>query len=82
MRTAATGVSRTASRSPRFEGWNLVPMAGVPLVGLLFANRINTIADGWRDAGDILSHFLRTDGDKIAASAAHYRAANPSNGRR
>lgn len=81
MQSAATGVGMTGGRTPRFEGWDLAPLAGVPLVGLMFVGRLNTIADTWRESSDILADVLKSDSEKITRSAAHYRAANPSGGR-
>ncbi|PZG17901.1 hypothetical protein [Nonomuraea aridisoli] len=81
MHSTATGVDLTGNRTPRFEGWNLAPLAGVPLIGLMFVGRLNTIADTWRDTSGILSNVLRDDSDKITRSAANYRAANMDSGR-
>lgn len=72
---AAEGVGLVRQRTPRFEGWNLVPLAGVPAVGLLFAGRFNAIADTWDDSAGILSDVLLTDSGKVGRSAANYRQA-------
>jgi hypothetical protein len=75
MDDSATGVDTVKERTPRFEGWDLAPMAGVPIVGLMFVNRLNTIADIWRDSAGILSEVLRTDSGKIDKAADNYVAA-------
>lgn len=79
MDGSATGVDAVRQRTPRFEGWNLSPMAGVPVVGLMFVNRLNTIADTWRDSAGILSEVLRTDSGKIYQAADNYVAAARAN---
>ncbi|HUR02001.1 MAG TPA: hypothetical protein VM347_05650 [Nonomuraea sp.] len=78
MEDSATGVDTVKQWTPRFEGWNLIPMAGVPIVGLMFVNRLNTIADTWRDSAGILSEVLRTDSGKIYKAADNYVAAERS----
>ncbi|MEU7853302.1 hypothetical protein [Nonomuraea sp. NPDC049141] len=79
MDGSATGVDTVKQWTPRFEGWNLIPMAGVPIVGLMFVNRLNTIADTWRDSAGILSEVLRTDSGKIYKAADNYVAAARAN---
>ncbi|MGN9786407.1 hypothetical protein ACTMTF_33625 [Nonomuraea sp. ZG12] len=75
MDDSATGVDTVRQRTPRFEGWNLAPMAGVPIVGLMFVGRFNTITDTWRDSAGILTEVLRTDSGKVSKAADNYVAA-------
>lgn len=75
MGDTAESVRQVSQRTPRFAGWNLVPLAGVPVIGLAFVNRLNTIADTWIDSAGILDDLLRTDSARIARSAANYRQA-------
>ncbi|MEU4578000.1 hypothetical protein ACBI99_38610 [Nonomuraea sp. ATR24] len=75
MGDSAIGVDSVKQWTPRFEGWHLAPMAGIPIVGLMFVNRLNTIADTWRDSAGILTEVLRTDSGKISTAAANYVAA-------
>ncbi|MFG1941923.1 hypothetical protein [Nonomuraea sp. NPDC048826] len=75
MTEAAEGVGLVRQRTPRFEGWNLAPLAGMPVVGLMFVNRFNTIADTWSDSAGILRDVLVTDAGKISRSALNYRRA-------
>lgn len=78
MSGTADGVGLVRERTPRFEGWNLAPLAGVPVIGLMFVNRLNTISDTWRDSAGILRDVLRTDAAKVGRAAANYRQAeNP-----
>ncbi|MFI7616275.1 hypothetical protein E1286_11145 [Nonomuraea terrae] len=81
MQSTATGVNLAGNRTPRFEGWNLAPLAGMPQIGLRFVGRLNAIADTWRDSTGILGNVLRDDSDKIIKSAANYRAANLDSGK-
>jgi hypothetical protein len=75
---AAQGVHLVKDQTPRFEGWNLVPLAGVPLVGRMFVGRYNRVSDTWRDSAGILHNVLRADSDKVARAAQNYRnAENP-----
>ncbi|NUW44885.1 hypothetical protein [Nonomuraea rhodomycinica] len=76
MDSSATGVETVKHWTPRFEGWQLIPMAGVPIAGLLFVNRFNTVSDTWADCAGILSGLLRTDGGKIVKAADNYHAAD------
>ncbi|MFI6602716.1 hypothetical protein ACIBHX_41230 [Nonomuraea sp. NPDC050536] len=62
--------------TPRFEGWNLAPGAGVPVIGLLFVNRLNRIADTWSDCARLLREVLEDDSKKLASVAARYRTAH------
>lgn len=78
MDDSATGVDAVKQWTPRFEGWSLAPMAGIPIVGLMFVNRFNTIADTWRDSAGILTEVLRTDSGKVAKAADNYVAAQRS----
>ncbi|TDD12824.1 hypothetical protein E1292_00780 [Nonomuraea deserti] len=75
MDASATGVDTVKEATPRFEGWDLVPLAGVPIVGLMFVNRFNTITDTWKDSAGILSEVLRTDSGKVSRAADNYVAA-------
>ncbi|MFI7454724.1 hypothetical protein ACIBQX_45135 [Nonomuraea sp. NPDC049714] len=75
MDDSATGVDTVRQWTPRFEGWNLAPMAGVPIVGLMFVGRFNTITDTWRDSAGILTEVLRTDSGKVSKAADNYVAA-------
>ncbi|QYC38711.1 hypothetical protein Nocox_05420 [Nonomuraea coxensis DSM 45129] len=75
MTGSATGVQGVRQRTPRFEGWNLAPLAGVPVVGLMFTDRFNTIADTWNDSAGILSDVLHKDAGRVTLSAHHYRQA-------
>ncbi|MEU4226753.1 hypothetical protein AB0F17_20850 [Nonomuraea sp. NPDC026600] len=79
MDDSATGVDTIKQSTPRFDGWNLIPMAGVPIVGLMFVNRLNTVADTWRDSAGILSEVLHTDSGKIYKAADNYVAAERAN---
>ncbi|MER7363342.1 hypothetical protein [Nonomuraea wenchangensis] len=79
MTDSGDGVHLVKQRTPRFEGWNLAPLAGVPVVGLMFTNRFNTIADTWRDSAGILGDVLRRDADKVTLSASNYRQAEQAN---
>lgn len=72
---SADVVETLGRNTPRFEGWNLAPLAGVPLVGLLFVNRCNVIADTWADCTGVLSEVLRGDGSKLHRAADNYIAA-------
>ncbi|SDH82421.1 hypothetical protein SAMN05421869_103341 [Nonomuraea jiangxiensis] len=77
MDGAGQGVHQVNQRTPRFEGWNLAPLVGVPIVGLWFVGRYNNIADTYRDSATILGNLLKNDSTKLITSAANYRAANP-----
>ncbi|MBG0815340.1 hypothetical protein [Planomonospora sp. ID82291] len=82
---AATEVQGTVDGTPRFEGWNLVPLAGVPLVGLLFVNRLNAVADTWADGAKILRETLGSDAERLMRVAATYvqvERANEARGNR
>ncbi|NUW33745.1 hypothetical protein HTZ77_20230 [Nonomuraea sp. SMC257] len=76
MDSSATGVDTVKHWTPRFEGWQLTPMAGVPIAGLLFVDRFNIISDTWKDCAGILSGLLRTDSGKIVKAADNYAAAD------
>lgn len=75
MDGSATGVDSIKQHTPRFDGWNLVPLAGVPIIGLAFVGRFNAIADTWQDSARILADVLRTDSGKVSRAADHYVAA-------
>ncbi|MFB4292810.1 hypothetical protein ACBI99_34560 [Nonomuraea sp. ATR24] len=76
MDLSADVVSRLKSATPRFEGWNLAPIAGIPAIGLMFVNRINTIADTWADCAKLLDKVLEEDGSKLFKVAENYAAAH------
>ncbi|MGW0801889.1 hypothetical protein [Nonomuraea sp. NPDC002799] len=78
LASTGRGVHMIKERVPRFEGWNLVPLAGVPAVGQMFVGRFNTIADVWSDTLGILGNTLTKDGGRITTVAANYRAAHPA----
>ncbi|MCF6476523.1 hypothetical protein FAF44_50555 [Nonomuraea sp. MG754425] len=80
MSGVAEGVGYVKERAPRFEGWNLVPLAGVPIVGLMFVGRYNRISDAWGDSALILRDVLGADSDKITVSAQNYRNAESAGG--
>ncbi|MFI6451997.1 hypothetical protein ACIBF6_10610 [Streptosporangium amethystogenes] len=75
MTTSAVNVDGIKAATPRFEGWNLVPAAGIPLIGLLYVNRLNTISDVWADCAGILREVLEVDGELLVTVADNYRAA-------
>ncbi|GAA1693648.1 hypothetical protein GCM10009733_106880 [Nonomuraea maheshkhaliensis] len=77
---AAQGVNEVKEYTPRFEGMDLAPLAGVPLVGLMFVNRFNRISDSWKDSAGILHDVLQTDSGKIAMAANNYRNAERPGG--
>ncbi|MCK2221301.1 hypothetical protein MF672_046985 [Actinomadura sp. ATCC 31491] len=81
MTDSARGVHLVKQRTPRFEGWNLAPLAGVPVVGLMFTDRFNRIADTWSDSARILGDVLHRDAGKVTLSAGNYRAAEQANGK-
>ncbi|MFD9941191.1 hypothetical protein ACFWYW_44375 [Nonomuraea sp. NPDC059023] len=76
MDSAADVVSMLQTATPRFEGSNLAPVAGVPMIGLMFVSRLNAIADAWADCAAILREVLKEDGHKLMRVAQNYRAAN------
>ncbi|MEO3793266.1 hypothetical protein ABGB14_23900 [Nonomuraea sp. B10E15] len=75
MDISATGVDTVKEATPRFEGWSLIPLAGIPIVGQIFVSRFNTITDTWKDSAGILSEVLRTDSGKVSRAADNYVAA-------
>ncbi|SDQ42930.1 hypothetical protein SAMN04489764_0645 [Thermostaphylospora chromogena] len=75
MNGSADAVETLRQSTPRFEGWNLAPLAGVPLAGLLFVNRCNTIADSWADCAGVLRDVLRGDSSRLHRAADNYIAA-------
>ncbi|MFD1931565.1 hypothetical protein ACFSKW_08760 [Nonomuraea mangrovi] len=76
MDSSATGVHTLKEHTPVFEGWNLVPLAGIPIVGLPFVGRFNNISNTWRDSAGILGGVLRTDSGKLFQAADVYTAAD------
>ncbi|GGK50561.1 hypothetical protein Ppa06_09040 [Planomonospora parontospora subsp. parontospora] len=69
---AGTEVQGALDGTPRFEGWNLAPLAGVPLVGLLFVNRLNAVADTWAAGARVLRETLASDSERLVRVAATY----------
>jgi hypothetical protein len=76
MSGAAVGVDELKNSTPRFEGWNLAPLAGIPIIGLPFVGRFNTISDIWADSAGILGSVLTQSGEKLLRSAENYALAN------
>ncbi|MEU8056579.1 hypothetical protein [Microbispora bryophytorum] len=72
---SAEGVRRMKDATPRFEGGNLAPLAGVPIVGLAFVHRFNAVSDTWSGAAGILGDALRRDGETLVRAADNYVAA-------
>ncbi|MDP9849389.1 hypothetical protein [Streptosporangium lutulentum] len=79
MSGAAVGVDELKNSTPRFEGWNLVPLAGIPIIGLPYAGRFNTISDTWADSAGILKNLLAHSGEKLVRSADNYTLVNQVN---
>ncbi|MFE3455804.1 hypothetical protein ACFXJ8_43565 [Nonomuraea sp. NPDC059194] len=75
MDASATGVHQLKEHTPIFEGANLAPLAGIPIVGLLFVSRFNNISNTWRDSAGILGKVLTEDSGKMFRSADIYIAA-------
>lgn len=72
---SAEGVRRLGDATPRFQGWNLAPLAGVPIVGLTAVHRFNTVSDTWSSAAGILGDALHADGETLVRAADNYVAA-------
>ncbi|MEU6407431.1 hypothetical protein [Microbispora sp. NPDC046933] len=72
---SADGVRRLRDATPRFQGWNLTPLAGIPIVGLASVHRFNSVADTWSDAAGILGDALHRDGETLVRAADNYVAA-------
>ncbi|WP_432930043.1 hypothetical protein ACQPZZ_07140 [Microbispora sp. CA-135349] len=72
---SAEGVRRLKDATPRFEGWTLAPLAGVPVVGLAFVHRFNAVSDTWSDAAGVLGDALRRDSETLVRAADNYVAA-------
>ncbi|MEV0617192.1 hypothetical protein AB0I81_27990 [Nonomuraea sp. NPDC050404] len=79
MSGTAQGVSQLKEHTPRFDGMDLAPLAGVPIVGLMFVSRFNRISDTWKDSAGILQNVLKADSDKVTKAAQNYRAAERPN---
>ncbi|MEU8172933.1 hypothetical protein AB0C14_08645 [Microbispora hainanensis] len=75
MGGSAEGVRRLGDATPRFQGWNLAPLAGVPIVGLTAVHRFNAVSDTWSSAAGILGDALHTDGETLLRAADNYVAA-------
>ncbi|GGO17989.1 hypothetical protein GCM10010116_36260 [Microbispora rosea subsp. aerata] len=72
---SAEGVRRLKDTAPRFQGWNLAPLAGIPVVGLAFVHRFNAVSDTWATAAGILGDALHRDGETLLRAADNYVAA-------
>ncbi|XVQ87377.1 hypothetical protein ACQP2K_08180 [Microbispora siamensis] len=72
---SADGVGRLRDATPRFHGWNLAPLAGVPIVGLTFVHRFNSVSDTWSSAAGVLGDALHRDGETLVKAADNYVAA-------
>lgn len=72
---SAQGVRRLKDGTPRFQGWNLAPLAGIPIAGLAFVHRFNTVSDTWSQAAGILGDALHRDGETLVRAADNYVAA-------
>ncbi|MEV4328345.1 hypothetical protein [Microbispora rosea] len=72
---SADGVRRLGDATPRFQGWNLAPLAGIPIVGLTFVHRFNAVSDTWSNAAGILGDALHRDGETLVRAADNYVAA-------
>ncbi|OPG02771.1 hypothetical protein B1L11_41805 [Microbispora sp. GKU 823] len=72
---SADGVRRLGDATPRFQGWNLAPLAGIPIVGLTFVHRFNSVSDTWSSAAGILGDALHKDGETLVRAADNYVAA-------
>lgn len=76
MDLAANVVDQLKAATPRFDGGNLAPVVGIPMIGLVFVGRLNDVADTWADCAEILRGVLEKDGGKLFKVAENYRAAN------
>ncbi|WP_157249295.1 hypothetical protein [Nonomuraea typhae] len=76
MDGSARGVNTLKEHTPVFEGWNLVPLAGVPIIGLAFVGRFNNISSIWKDSAGILGRTLTEDSGKMHRAADIYAAAD------
>lgn len=76
MDMSATTVDQLKVLVPRFQGWNLAPFSGIPILGLMYVNSLNTIADAWGDCAEILREVLEKDSQKLFKVAENYHAAN------
>ncbi len=72
---SADGVRRLRDATPRFQGWNLAPLAGVPIVGLTFVHRFNSVSETWSNAAGVLGDALHRDGETLVRAADNYVAA-------
>jgi hypothetical protein len=75
MNESAGLVAQYAALTPRFEGWSLAPLGGVPLVGLAFVNRLNAVTDTWAECTGILRNVLMGNSGKLAVAAQNYAQA-------
>lgn len=71
----ATDVDVMKRATPRFDGWQLAPMCGVPVVAQMFIGRLNVIADTWADCAGILAGQLHADSGKVSRAVGNYVAA-------
>jgi hypothetical protein len=72
MNDCGNGVEQLKEVPPRFEGWGLAPLSGIPLVGLWFVRRLDVIVDTWADSVHILGAVLKADSKKLIATADKY----------
>lgn len=73
MMNAASAVNQIKAVTPRFEGWDLIPVIGIPAIGLPFHDRFNALSDTWADCAAILRTVLEDDSEKLAEVAQKYR---------
>jgi hypothetical protein len=76
MDLAGDVVGQLKAETPRFEGWNLAPVAGIPAIGLMFVGRMNTISDTWSDCAGLLREVLERDGDLLFKVAENYQTVH------
>ncbi|WP_285772936.1 hypothetical protein [Microtetraspora sp. NBRC 13810] len=76
---SATALHALKGSSPEFEGWNLAPVGGIPLVGLPYVNRLNSVSRTWGDSAAILGDSLRSDGGTMVRAAENYDASEIAN---
>lgn len=60
---------------PKFEGADLIPMAGLPLIGLAFAGDFNTVTDNISNAFSEMKRVTEDTGSKLVTQANTYVAA-------
>jgi hypothetical protein len=62
------------SQVPLFEGWDLVPGTGMPVVGLFFASNYNEYANVFKDALAAMAAALDVAHQKLNGVASSYAA--------